>query len=132
MDRATGLPSGRVDRARSLGRWASTAALGLLGGISPAVAQDTPRAKVAVAPAESNNGVKVLDTTAAGRAPVAPSVGLAVEADPIARARRVIADCKAKYDSVQDYTCTFFKQERVDGKLYTPHVMTMKARTQAV
>ena len=30
---------------------------------------------------------------------------------------------------VQDYTCTFFKRERIDGKLSDANVMAMKART---
>lgn len=49
--------------------------------------------------------------------------------DPIAAAKQAIADCKTKFASVRDYTCTFFKRERIDGKLVSHHVMNMKART---
>ncbi|WP_435007480.1 DUF1571 domain-containing protein [Tundrisphaera lichenicola] len=49
--------------------------------------------------------------------------------DPFARARRMIGDCANRYRLVEDYSCTFYKRERVDGQLYTPHVMVMKART---
>ena len=88
---------------------------------------DHPKAQVASA-AESKGAERTLDNSAAGRG--INSASGHVEADPIARARQVIAECKAKYLKVQDYTCTFYKRERIDGKLYTPHVMTMKARTK--
>ncbi len=47
---------------------------------------------------------------------------------PIARALDVIAECQARYRTVSDYTCTFFKRERVNGRLTGLHVMTMKVR----
>jgi hypothetical protein len=50
--------------------------------------------------------------------------------DPIAEARALIADCKDRYRRVQDYTCTFFKRERINGKLGSTHVMAMKAQTK--
>ena len=49
--------------------------------------------------------------------------------DPVAEAKRAIAACKAKFARVRDYTCTFHKREQIDGKLTSPHVMHMKART---
>src|SRR5262249_1087452 len=52
------------------------------------------------------------------------------EVDPIAFARRAIAACGLKYQEVRDYTCTFLKRERVDGRLTPLHVMTMKVRTR--
>jgi hypothetical protein len=48
--------------------------------------------------------------------------------DPVALAKKAIADCQARYAKVRDYTCTFQKRERVDGRLTHPHVMDMKAR----
>ncbi len=50
------------------------------------------------------------------------------EASPIAHALEMIADCQARYRTVADYTCTFYKRERVDGRLSGLHVMTMKVR----
>lgn len=50
-------------------------------------------------------------------------------ADPVAMAKQAIADCKGKYARVRDYTCTFVKRERIDGRLSPRHVMHMKART---
>jgi hypothetical protein len=48
----------------------------------------------------------------------------------IARALRVIDQCQARYESVRDYVCTFSKRERINGRMTTPHVMLMKARTR--
>ena len=149
MDLVACRPSRRDDRPRSWSRWAAPATLGLLlasspwsdatlGG-EPSVpvpahptashdGSDAPKAQVATGPHENKEAHRLIDGASATK-PASPSSGH-VEADPIARARRVIADCKAKYLTVQDYTCTFFKRERVDGKLYTPHIMTMKARTR--
>ncbi len=52
----------------------------------------------------------------------------AADPEPILRARRMIADCRSRYRPVQDYSCTFFKRERIDGKLSELTSMTMKAR----
>jgi len=49
--------------------------------------------------------------------------------DPIDQAKRVISECKERYRQVQDYTCTFVKRERIDGRLTEPHMMAMKARS---
>ena len=50
--------------------------------------------------------------------------------DPIVRARSMMASCLEQYKQVSDYTCTFYKRERVDGVLLPYQVMEMKARTQ--
>ncbi len=51
-------------------------------------------------------------------------------AEPSAIALATIADCKAKYEKIQDYVCTFIKVERHRGKLLAPHVIAMKVRTK--
>jgi hypothetical protein len=51
-----------------------------------------------------------------------------IEGSPIARALEMIAECQLRYRAVTDYTCTFYKRERVDGRLTGLHVMTMKVR----
>jgi hypothetical protein len=84
-------------------------------------------AKAQVASAANDRSKRVLDSTAT-HAPISASNH--PEVDPIARARAAIADCKKQYLKVQDYTCTFFKRERIDGNLYTQHIMSMKARTK--
>lgn len=54
---------------------------------------------------------------------------LAAPGDPIARAIETILECQARFEKVKDYTCTFYKRERIDGVLSAPHVMDMKMRT---
>jgi hypothetical protein len=52
------------------------------------------------------------------------------ESDPILTAKRLIAEAKARFSQVRDYTCTFYKRERIDGKLSSMHTMAMKVRSQ--
>jgi hypothetical protein len=59
-----------------------------------------------------------------------PSAAPAAEADPTVRAKRAIAECRARYQQVRDYTCTFLKRERIDGRLTAQHAMAMKVRAQ--
>jgi hypothetical protein len=47
----------------------------------------------------------------------------------IERAIQAIADSQSRYDRVEDYTCTFFKRERIDGRMTPLHIMSMKVRT---
>ncbi|SIO18651.1 Protein of unknown function [Singulisphaera sp. GP187] len=53
-----------------------------------------------------------------------------VSHDPIVIAKQAIADCQDRYNKIQDYTCTFHKRERIDGRLTQPFIMAMKSRTQ--
>jgi hypothetical protein len=50
------------------------------------------------------------------------------EEHPVTRAIRAIKSCQTRYESVRDYTCTFYKRERLGGELGPYHVLTMKAR----
>ncbi len=59
--------------------------------------------------------------------PITPGSESLVE-EPTAKAIRMIGECKVKLASVQDYTCTFHKRERINGRLTTPHVMAFKSR----
>jgi Protein of unknown function (DUF1571) len=142
MAHVTSRTSRLADRARQSWKWIVSTTFGLLIASSPLSSatlagepsnpvqtptashdgSDAPKAQVASAPNDSRGA-----STATRSVPNATGHH---DADSIAQARKVIADCKAKYLTVQDYTCTFFKRERVDGKLYTPHIMTMKARTK--
>lgn len=111
----------RRGRGRLLAAFTLVSALGAGPFAAPAGA-DEPRARVAaVPPAEVVGGRRTSD--------VSPAVK-GSEADPAARARRLLADCKGRYASVQDYACTFYKRERIDGKLSESNAMTMKARTR--
>ncbi len=49
---------------------------------------------------------------------------------PIERAIRAIADCQSRYELVEDYTCTFYKRERIAGRMTPQNVMSMKVRTK--
>jgi hypothetical protein len=53
-----------------------------------------------------------------------------LDGDPIDAAKQAILDCQARFARISDYTCTFHKRERIDGKLISPHVMLMKARNR--
>jgi hypothetical protein len=83
-------------------------------GAKVALAGDTTRTRTALKP-----GVVAAGT---------PSTTPAEEA-AIPRARRMIAECQTRYQAVSDYTCTFYKRERVDGQLTELNVMRMKVRT---
>ncbi|MGA2700520.1 MAG: DUF1571 domain-containing protein [Isosphaeraceae bacterium] len=61
--------------------------------------------------------------------PAAPSATIVDEA-PTARALRLITGCQSRFESVTDYTCTFYKRERINGRLTPLYVMAMKARTK--
>jgi uncharacterized protein DUF1571 len=47
----------------------------------------------------------------------------------MAKALRMIAQCRTRFARVIDYTCTFYKRERIAGKLTPLFVMAMKARS---
>ena len=46
------------------------------------------------------------------------------------KALRIITQCQTRFSQVIDYTCTFYKRERIAGKLTPLFVMTMKARSK--
>jgi hypothetical protein len=55
---------------------------------------------------------------------------VSAEEASIARAMRMVMDCQARYQTVTDYTCNFYKRELVDGNLTPLHIMNMKVRTK--
>jgi Protein of unknown function (DUF1571) len=59
----------------------------------------------------------------------APKAAVKVEPDTIAQAKAAIASSARTYAGLQDYTCIFFKRERIDGKLTPFNSMQLKART---
>jgi outer membrane lipoprotein-sorting protein len=127
VSRRPARPFARLGTSRA---WLAPAALGLVLSLCPRPGSggETPPAASnddGPAPAKARVASATHDVSAATRG-ATPHL----EVDPIARARQVIADCKARYRTVEDYTCTFFKRERIDGKLYTPHIMTVKARSK--
>ena len=52
------------------------------------------------------------------------------EIHPTAKAKHAIAECKAQYARLKDYTCLFIKRERIGGVLSSQHEMQMKARAE--
>lgn len=95
-----------------------------------AAAPAPPPARLASAPA-SPRRVVAGARPAATRDRVGPAARPDAAADPITEAKRAIAACQARYDRLGDYTCTFFKRERLpNGRLTSQHVMLMKARTR--
>jgi len=68
-----------------------------------------------------------LAVAAAGVAVADAAVAQTPPADPLAA---MLADGKAAMAKVRDYTCTFTRQERIDGVLGAEQVAEMKVRTQ--
>jgi hypothetical protein len=60
----------------------------------------------------------------------ASAAAVPVAEPPIARALRTMQECKERFDKVKDYSCTFYKRERIGGKLGSLHVMHMKVRNE--
>jgi len=59
----------------------------------------------------------------------APNRASEAEESSIARAIRTVTDCQKRFKTVSDYSCTFYKQERINGRMTPLYVMAMKART---
>jgi hypothetical protein len=51
------------------------------------------------------------------------------EEEAITRAIRTISQCQTRFQTVSDYTCIFYKRERIDGQMTPQFIMTMKAKT---
>src|SRR5262249_36985116 len=120
--------------------------VGAAGAEAPAPSRQPVEGTVAKAEQSSPPRVASRSTsphtgdTAAGKSaanlsaarPPTPYDGLPVNlalGDPVAAAKQAIADCQARFARVNDYTCTFLKRERIDGRLRPQQVMQMKART---
>jgi hypothetical protein len=96
---------------------------------APPEAQGAPRV-VSVAE-RSAATIKPAEPLHAAAPPSSPSSTASVTAtDPIALAKRAILDCQARYTQVHDYTCTFIKRERINGRLMPQHIMAMKVRSR--
>ncbi|HWE35260.1 MAG TPA: DUF1571 domain-containing protein [Isosphaeraceae bacterium] len=101
-------------------------ALGLIRAGDPGPIDDTADRVVAELPREAPRPAgsrRVLRASAVVAERPAPE-------DPIRRARRAIADCRERFQAVKDYTCTFLKRERVDGKPTPLFIMAMKVRSE--
>jgi hypothetical protein len=94
----------------------------------PAAALPRPGAADRVAVADQSPGAR--SALEAATPPARAGSEVPLWETPIARARHTIAGCQARYQEVTDYTCTFYKRERIAGRLTPLHIMTMKVRTK--
>ena len=141
----------RGQTGRDSGRWRVVAVAMMLALGVPAAGHEPDEAKGPAAKPGDKAPPKPVARPAAGprlalvegsnsaRAPI-PSQSLVAAQDanhatlddqgPIAQALRLVADCRKKYQGISDYTCTFYKRERIDGRLSKTHIMNMKARSK--
>jgi hypothetical protein len=95
---------------------------------SGAGSASAPAKRVAMTPGRSGSHVaRKLEVPA--KTKNAAQGSLAAEETPIDRALRVITSCQTRFQEVNDYTCTFYKRERIDGELTPLFVMSMKVRS---
>jgi hypothetical protein len=62
--------------------------------------------------------------------PVTTAAAAPPEEEPTSRAIRTITECQKKFQSVSDYTCIFYKRERINQRLTPLFVMAMKERVR--
>lgn len=105
--------------------WHALAAV-LFMAAAPALGDDKPGDAPRIA---NRNDVSRPDRDRTAIKPPASPVVDMEAADPVAAAVEAVARCKARYASVNDYTCTFVKKEKFGEKLHAPHVTTFKARS---
>jgi hypothetical protein len=94
------------------------------GGVSPSTAADR------VALSTSRTGTHVTLKPDLSSKPKMHLAAATPEEESIARAIRTIKGCQARFENVSDYTCIFYKRERIDGQLTPQFIMMMKARTK--
>lgn len=100
------------------------------GDTTPATAPARPVAKAEAPPTRVASSVADVPPPRLARPKPEMKVETAALPDPIAEAKSTIASCAQTYAGVSDYTCVFFKRERIEGKLTSVHSMHMKARTK--
>ncbi|WP_165064074.1 DUF1571 domain-containing protein [Paludisphaera rhizosphaerae] len=109
----------------SLGKRRTAAFLALSVALAAACPMgDDPKAK-------SDGDPKIALTDVASRsAPRGDAAASIAPESPCARAVRIIRECQTRFAEVKDYTCTFYKRERIGDKLTDMNVMSMKMRNQ--
>jgi hypothetical protein len=115
---------GTLAGAAAVGKSERTAATA-----SPAPRLPGGAERVAVANRSAARGRSLAPTGAAASSPPA-TPETAMPATPIERAKHAVALALDRYQQVTDYTCTFYKRERIYGRLTPLHIMTMKVRTK--
>jgi hypothetical protein len=103
---------------------------------APKGASDQPQApareadRVALSNAEGGTVARTALKPDLSAKSTASAAAVPVPELPIARALRTMQECKVRFDKVKDYSCTFYKRERIGGKLGSLHVMHMKVRNE--
>lgn len=103
------------------------------GTSSARPAQEAKRSEHTKSPAPDRVALRANDSTERPKrreTAVAASSTRSGDGGAIGRALEVIAECQGRYRVITDYTCTFYKRERLGGRLTGLHVMTMKIRRQ--
>jgi hypothetical protein len=101
-------------------------------GSRPAPVEPLPAAPAA--PARGMTRLAAAPADSAARSlpepAITPPVRQPEPEDPIAQAKRIVAEARQRYAKLRDYTCTFYKRERIAGRMTPQYVMHMKARTR--
>jgi hypothetical protein len=88
-----------------------------------------PARRVALTTRDTRSRAALMPDQSASARPASPVVSPPVEEDPVARALRTIKACQTRFTTVADYSCTFYKRERINGRMTPLFVMAMKARS---
>jgi hypothetical protein len=88
-----------------------------------------PARRVALSTTETRSHTTLKPDLSAGSKRAASPTATPAEEDPVARALRTIRECETRFSAVADYSCTFYKRERINGQMSPQFVMSMKART---
>jgi Protein of unknown function (DUF1571) len=140
--RTAGLGRGQLCRATSMTQWVMIALVAVTTvatqaneeRIASSAASKSEKGKpdpTAAPTLEPAAAARIASADQARRGDLAVKGTTTVQSEtPIERAIRAIADSQARYDRVEDYVCTFYKRERIAGRLTPLHIMSMKVRTK--
>lgn len=118
----SGGPTATVSRRVPIGPLVKRASVAC-AALALALAADTPTGE------EPGARVALTETVVLAGANADLSAKAPIEG-PAARAIRTIRECREKFDAVEDYTCTFYKRERLNGTLTDVNVLAMKMRNR--
>jgi hypothetical protein len=126
--RTAGSGLGRQHPESGMTRWVM---LAMVAALATATRAGEERAVPTAAAKHDEAKSEASPSDAAGpTAPIETAATPARAQAPIERALHAIADSQARYDLVEDYTCTLYKRERIAGRMTPLHIMSMKVRTK--
>jgi len=100
------------------------------GPLAPPPADDPPTRLANASNSSIVSPIQPMLQPAPAPAPSIATPSPEATTDPITQAKAIIAESRARYQQVRDYTCTFFKRERVNGQMTPQFVMAMKFRAK--